>query len=218
MSILRDSLINAIEAAKKSSKKRNFVQSIDLIIVLRDIDMKKPENRINEKVYLPNPLDKPIKVCVFGEGDFALKAKEAGADLVLGRADIERLGGDKKAAKKLAKEYDAFIARADLMPLIGRYLGPVLGPRGKMPEPIPPTGDVASAIRRAKACVRIRSRAQPLVQCRIGTETMPSDKIAENAEAVISAVERKLKSMHNIGAIYVKTTMGPPVKVEFSRR
>jgi len=218
VSALCESLVNAIDEAKRSSKKRNFVQSIDLIIVLRDVDMKKPENRINEKVILPNPIDKPVKVCVFGEGDFALKAKEAGADLVLGRADIERLGGDKKSAKKLAKEYDAFIARADLMPLIGRYLGPVLGPRGKMPDPIPPTGDVVSAIRQARACVRIRSRTQPIVQCRIGTETMPSEKIAENAEAIISAVERKLKSPHNIGAIYVKTTMGPPIKVKLTRR
>ena len=218
MSVPREKLVEAIESALKNSKKRRFVQSVDLIIVLRDLDMRKPENRIDAKIILPNPVDKPVKVCVFAEGDFALKAKEAGADLVLGKADIERLGADKKTAKKLAKQHDVFIARADLMPLIGRCLGPVLGPRGKMPEQVPPTGDVAAAIKRVKATVRVRTRAQPLVQCRIGTETMPIEKIAENAEAVISAIERRLKGPYNIGTIYVKTTMGPPVKVEFRRR
>ncbi len=217
MPSLKEELIKAIEVAIKNSKKRNFKQSVDLIIVLRDLDMKKPENRINAKIVLPNPIDKPVKVCVFGEGDFALKAKEAGADLVLGRADIEKLGADKKMAKKIAKNYDVFIARADLMPLIGRYLGPVLGPRGKMPEPLPPTGDVASAIKRARSLIRVRTRAQPLIQCRIGTETMPIEKIAENAEVVISTIERRVKSPHNIGTIYVKTTMGPPIKVKFKR-
>jgi len=213
MSSTHDSLVNAIEKAKSLSKKRNFVQSIELIIVLRNVDMRKPENRINLNIYLPHPLDKPVKVCVIGEGDFALKAKEAGADLVLTRADVERYGADKKAAKKLAKEYDVFVARADLMPVVGRYLGPILGPRGKMPLPVPPNADLSTVIRRARSLIRIRTRTQPLIQCRIGTETMPSEKIAENAMAVLSAIERKVKSSQNIGAIYVKTTMGPTVKV-----
>jgi len=214
MPSLKEALINAIEDAKKRSKKRNFIQSIDLIVVLRDVDMKKPENRINERVHLPNPIDKELKICVFGDGDFALKAKEAGVDKIVSRDELERLGADKKLAKKLAKTYDIFIARADFMPLIGRYIGSVLGPRGKMPEPIPPTGNVKEAIEHAKANLRIRSRTQPVIQCRIGTENMPSEKIAENAEAVIAALQRKLKSIHNIGSIYVKTTMGPPIKVK----
>jgi len=213
MSSMHDSLVNAIEKAKSLSKKRNFTQSIELIVVLRNIDMRKPENRITLNVYLPNPIDKPVKVCVIGEGDFALKAKEAGADLVLTRADIERYGSDKKAAKKLAKEYDVFVARADLMPLVGRYLGPILGPRGKMPLPVPPNADLSTVIKRARSLIRIRTRTQPLIQCRIGTENMSSEKIAENAMAVLSAIERKIKSSQNIGAIYVKTTMGPTVKV-----
>jgi len=214
MANIKQSLIKAIETAKNESKKRSFTQSIELIVALRDIDMKKPENRINEKITLPNAINKPFKICVFGDGDFALKAKEAGADTVIGRDQLEILGSNKKSAKKIVKEHDIFLARADFMPLVGRYLGSVLGPRGKMPDPVPPSGDVKTAIERAKSTLRIRSRTQPLIQCAIGTEDMPSDKIAENGEAVITALERKLKSLHNIQAIYVKATMGKPIKVE----
>lgn len=213
MSDIQNSLVKAIEKAKSLSKKRNFTQSIELIVVLRNVDMRKPENKINLDVYLPNPPDRPVKVCVVGDGDFALRARDAGADLVLTRADVEKYGADKKAAKKLAKKYDVFVARADLMPVVGKYLGPILGPRGKMPIPVPPNADLPTVIRRAKSLVRIRTRTQPLIQCRIGTETMPVRKVAENAVAVISAIERKVKSSQNIGAMYVKTTMGPTVKV-----
>ncbi|MCC6017785.1 MAG: 50S ribosomal protein L1 [archaeon YNP-LCB-003-016] len=213
MSSLEDKLRDAIEEAKKESKKRNFKQSVELIINLRDVDLKKPENRINEKVILPNQIGKEISVCVFGDGDFASKAKEAGAKAVISREALEKLASNKKELKKLAENYDVFIARADYMPLIGRHLGPILGPRNKMPEPIPPTGDIASAISKAQNTIWIRTRNQPLIQCIIGTEDMPTEKLLENALTVISKIREKFKSLRNIESIYIKTTMGKPVKI-----
>jgi len=213
MSSLEDKLKDAIERAKKESKKRNFKQSVELIINLRDVDLKKPENRINEKVILPNQIGKEVSICVFGDGDFALKARDAGVKAVISREALEKLASNKKELKKLAENYDVFIARADYMPLIGRYLGPILGPRNKMPEPIPPTGDITSAVSKAQNTVWIRTRNQPLIQCIIGTEDMPTEKLVENALTIISRIREKFKSLRNIESIYIKTTMGKPVKI-----
>lgn len=214
MSVDVKKLAEAIENAKKSSKKRRFVQSIDLIVNLKDIDLRRPENRINELVELPNPVNKPTKVCVIASGAMALDAKKANADLVISPEELEALGQDRKKAKKIAKEHDVFLAEASLMPLVGKSMGAVLGPRGKMPVPVPPNAPIQPMIEKHRRVVRIRTRDQPVVQCRVGTEDMDSTKVAENAMAVISRLEEKLeKGFKNIASVYVKTTMGPAVKV-----
>jgi len=213
MSSLKSNLEEAIEEAKNNSKKRNFTQSMELIINLKDVDLKKPENRINEKVILPHPIGKPLKICVFGDGEFAAKAKEAGAQTIIGKEMLDKIASSKKDIRKLAEAHDIFIARADYMPIIGRYLGSILGPRNKMPEPLPPSADIASIIDKAKNTVWIRTRNQPVVQCIIGREDMPTEELVENALTVISRIIEKFKGSRNIESIYIKTTMGKPVKV-----
>ncbi len=218
MSLETQKIVEAVEKAK-NSKKRNFVQSVDLIVNIQDIDLKKPENRITELVELPNPLDKEVKVCVIASGQLALEAKKAGADRVIQREDLEALAKDRKAARKLAKEYDFFVAEAPLMPLVGRALGPFLGPRGKMPTPVPSNAPIAEILERQKKLVRLRLKDQPTLQCRIGTETMDSSKIAENIQTVLKRLEEKLeRGFRNIAGVFVKTTMGKPVKIEVGKR
>jgi large subunit ribosomal protein L1 len=191
---------------------------VDLIVKLREIDLKKPENRLNESVELPNSLDKETKICVIAGGDLATRAKAGKADLVLARDDLDKLGKDKKAARKLVSEYDYFIAEAPLMPLVGKTIGPILGPRGKMPTPVPPNAPIDQIVSSHRKLIRIRVREQPVIQCRIGTEKMPDDKIAENAHAVFSRIEAKLeRGAKNIGQVLVKTTMGKPVKVQLGK-
>ncbi len=207
----------AIETAKKDSKKRNFIQSVevDVILTLREADLKKPESRINEFVELPNPTGKKVRVGVFATGDMAMRAKSAGADLVLGRTELEKLAGDKKAGRKLAEQADLFVAEAPLMPLVGKALGPFLGPRGKMPTPVPPAAPIEQIVDRYRRTVQIRLREQPHIQCTVGSEDMPSEAIAKNIEAVIARIGSKLPTgMRSIRGVYVKTTMGPRVKVE----
>ena len=200
---------------KEKSKKRNFNQSIELLLNLQDLDLQRPENRINELIELPNPQSKPVKVCVIASGDLALRAKRAGADRVLEKDELDSLLKDKKAAEALAGEYDMFIAEAPLMPLIGRALGFALGPRGRMPTPVPPTAPIDTIIARQRKSVRIIVRNLPNIQCRIGTEDMLDDKIAENIQAVLNRLKEKLaKGSRNIRSIYVKTSMGPQIKVE----
>ena len=214
MPIPKEDLLKAIRQMRENSKPRKFLQSVELLVGLRDIDLKKPENRISEDVVLPHGLGKQRKVAIFAEGDLALRAKEAGVDLVLGRDDINALQKDKKRAKKIAEEFDFFLAQADLMPLIGRALGPVLGPRGKIPKPVPPSADPKGLLERYRKTIRIRTREQPVVHAPIGTEQMGDEQLADNASAMLEALEHKLeKGMHQIGSVYIKTTMGKAVRV-----
>jgi len=214
MSIETNNIKSALKEAREKSKKRNFNQSVELIINLRDVDVKKPENRIQETIELPHALDKKVGVCVFADGDLALRARRAGADLVLESADIESLMNNRKRQREIAKSINSFIAAAPLMPLIGRAFGPILGPRGKMPTPVPPTANIEDLIERHRRIVRIRARDQPVIHCRVGTEGMSDDEIAENIQTVIRRVARRLRrGVKNIDSVYVKMTMGPPVKV-----
>ena len=208
-------IIEAVKEAKEKAKERKFKESIDLSISFKNLDLKKPENRISTEITLPHPINKPVKVCVIASGDLEVRAKNEGIDSVLSRTDLEKFLSDRKAAKKLAKQFDFFLAQVDLMPLVGRSLGPVLGPRGKMPKPIPPTADVKSLVEQYRRTVRIRMRNNPVIHVRVGTKDMEDEKIAENIKAVLEFLLEKLeKGIQNIKSIYVKTTMGPPVPVK----
>jgi len=208
------SILDAVKEAKDKSKKRNFAQSVELVINLRDVDPKKPENKIQELIELPYPAGKESKICVIASGEMALKAKRAGANLVIERGNLEALMGDKKKQKELAKTYDFFIAEAPLMPLVGKSLGAILGPRGKMPTPVPPTANIVDQIEKHRKMVLLRMRGQPVLQCRVGNENMVDKEIAENAQVVVGRIEGKLKrGIKNIRSIHLKTTMGPQVKV-----
>jgi len=215
MSLETKALIESVKEAKSKAEKRKFVQSIELVINLREIDMKKPESKIQELVELPHPVGKQGKVCVIATGELALKAKKAGADLVIERAELEALAGDKKKQKQLADTYESFIAEAPLMPTVGRVLGAVLGPKGRMPTPVAPTVNIADVLDKQRRTVLVRMRGQPVLQCRIGTEDMPDEQIAENIQTVIRRLEGKLKrGLRNIRSLVIKTAMGPPIELK----
>jgi large subunit ribosomal protein L1 len=207
-------LLTAIKEVKSKSNERKFSQSIDLAIHLQNIDMKKPEGRIQERIELPNAVGKAINVCVIATGGMALKAKKAGAKMVLERPDLEALVGDKKKQKNIAKKYDLFIAEAPLMPLVGKSLGASLGPRGKMPTPVPPNADINEHLEKHRKMVLVRMRGQPVLQCRVGSEDMKDEEIAENVQAVVRRIEAKVKrGIKNFKSVHLKTSMGSSVKV-----
>jgi large subunit ribosomal protein L1 len=212
-----DEVLQAVREVKRQSGGRKFKQSIDLVINLQDVDVKKPENKIDDVVDLPNPPGKNAKVCVFASKGVALQAKRANADLVLGKADIEKLAADKREAKKLAHKYHFFLAEGPIIPLVGKKLGFALGPRGKMPKPIPHGASIEEEIERCKRSVRIRTRDQPVVQCKIGEEDMPDKALAENVEAVLKKLGSRLeRGMRNVRDVRLKTTMGKPIRVRIT--
>lgn len=207
-----------IEAVKKAldeehNHKRKFNQSIDLVINLKDLDMSKPGNRIDEEVQLPKGRGKKAKIGVFATGEMALKAKEI-ADIVIQPEDLEEITKNAKDAKKIAEEHDFFLAESPLMPTIGKSLGKILAPRGKMPKPLPPDADIAPQIERLRDTIRIRSRDKLAFHCMVGNEEIGVEELGDNIDAVLKAVEGKLeRGKMNIKSVYVKTTMGSPIKV-----
>ena len=206
-------LIDIVKKLQAESKQRKFLESVELAINLKDIDLSNPKNRIQEEIILPNGRGKTIKVGVFGSSEMAVKAKGV-ADIIIRPEDIETLAGDKSKAKKFARSGDFFLAEAPLMPTIGKRLGMVLAPRGKMPKPIPPGSDPKPAIEKLRSSVSVRTRDRKTFHLAVGTKDMTPDKLAENVDAVMKRLMSKLeRGKMNIQSVYIKTTMGPSFKV-----
>jgi len=209
----RDAVEKAVREAIEASPQRSFKQSVDLIVVMRDVDLKSPQGRIREVVFLPYPPNKKVNICVAADGDMAVKAREV-AERVLTKEELQGLVGNRKAAKKIAEFCDWVLVRTDLMPLVGRTLAPALGPRGKIPIPVPPNANIVDFVKRYRAAVMLRMKDQPQVMCRVGTEDMKVEEIVENIYKVLNTLEGKLpNARNNIARVIVKTTMGPPVEV-----
>jgi large subunit ribosomal protein L1 len=207
-------VIEAVKKAKEQAKPRNFTQSVDMIINIKDLDVQKPENRFDEEVTLPNGRGKDVKIGVIADGELIVQAKKAGVNLVITKADLEELGKDRKEAKKAANSVDFFIAQADMMPLVGRFLGPVLGPRKKMPKPVPASIKLDPLLDRLQSTVKVGVKTQPSIQVIVGTQDMTEEQIAENIEAVLTILDRQLeKGRNQIKSMFIKTTMGPIERV-----
>jgi len=209
------------ELAKKGmeqTKETKFPQSVEVLITLKEVDPKKTDLNINEIVYLPHPTAKQARICFIGGGDLAVRAKNAKANLVMDPAQLENYGGSKRDAKKLARSYDFFLADTALMPRIGKVLGQALGPKGKIPTPVPPNSPVEAMINRMRTAVRVRSRGSLGVMAKVGDAKLTEPQLAENIVAVVNAVSKKLPNGDkNVKTIMVKTTMGHPAKQAVER-
>ena len=198
-----------VQKALDSAKKRKFVETVELAINLKDVDLSVPKNRITEDVILPNGRGKAVRICVIGGGELALKAKDV-ADLVITPEELQTIADDKKQAKKIANSTNYFIAEAPLMAVVGKRLGTVLGPRGKMPKTIPPGADPTGMVESLRKTVSIRTKDRITFHAPVGTVEMPVEQIAENIDALLKRIELKLeKGRMNIESSYIKTTMGP---------
>jgi large subunit ribosomal protein L1 len=213
MSLPTTKIKESIKKAREVSPARNFEQSFDLAINLRELDMNRPDNRVNIRFQLPNSIGSR-KVLVFASGDLALRARRAGADEVVEPAELDQLATDKKAAKKKLAPYDSFVAEAPMMPTVGRVAGPILGPRGKMPTPVPPQAPIDDILERERHTIILRSRDKAFVHCIVGKEGMSDEEIAQNIEAVIRNLTGATKrGFANIKTMYIKLTMGDAVKL-----
>ncbi len=209
----RKELLAQIEEVKKTSPERKFLESIEIAINIKEVDLTNPKSRINEEISLPKGRGKDLKVAVIGTEEMKSKAKNS-ADFVYGPEDLSKFAEDKKGFKKLANKIDFFIAESTLMANIGKTLGQVLGPRGKIPRPLPPGQDPAPLIANLKRTVRARSRDRRTFHVPIGTRQMSSEDLAENLTTVIKRIVGKLeKGYGNIDSVYMKTTMGQAVKL-----
>lgn len=210
----KDQLVDIIEEVKKTSKERKFLESFEISINMKEVDLSDPKHRINEEIILPKGRGKELKIAVFGTSEMQQKAKNS-ADVLYGPEDISKFAENKSEFKKLAKGIEYFVAESTLMTNIGKSLGTVLGPRGKIPKPLPPGQDPGPMILSLKKTVRARSRDKRTFHVPVGTKTMASADIAENLRAVVKRIVGKLeKGYGNIDSIYFKSTMGTSRKIE----
>lgn len=211
---MEEKISEAIKNAVEGAPERKFVESLDIAFTIRDVDLKNPNNRIQEEIRLPSGRGKELKIAMFAASDAAQKAKAAGIH-VIDPSEIEELGKNKGTAKKLANSYDFFLAEVPHMGLIGRYLGVVLGPRGKMPRPVPPVLDPAVIANGLMSTTIIKSRDKVTFQASFGTRAQSHEELLKNAMEVYNRVTGKLeRGIGNIRSLYIKTSMGPATRIE----
>ena len=204
-------LVEMIKIVKENAKQRKFKQALEIFITFKDIDVKKGF-ALNEIVQLPKT-SSPAAVCVMATGDMSTKAKAAKADAVIGTEDLDKFAANKRASRKFINKYDFFLADTKIMPVVGKVLGQLLGPRGKMPVPVPYDAPIESFLQRFRTSIKVRVRSSLSLACKFGDETMDDADLAVNAHTILSAVEKKLPNGEkNIKKIMIKTTMGKPTK------
>ena len=207
--------IDVLEAVKKAlsiAPERKFLETVELAINLKDIDLNNPKNRINEEVPLPNGRGKEIKIGIFATSELAEKSKGL-VDVIVLPDQLDKLASNKPEARKLVNKIDYFLAAAPLMPTIGKSLGVILGPRGKMPRPIPPNIDPTNIVKNMKNMVKIKTKDRRTFHVPVGVRTQTPEDLTKNIEAVMVRIESKLeRGKFNIHSAFVKTTMGKPVR------
>ncbi|MBK70777.1 MAG: 50S ribosomal protein L1 [Euryarchaeota archaeon] len=211
---MKENIQNAIQQALDESPERNFVESLEMAFTLRDVDLKNPANRIQEEVRLPSGRGKPVRVAMFAGGEMSTKAKAAGIE-VIDPSQIEDIGGNRQQARKMANKYDFFLSEIPHMGTVGRFLGVVLGPRGKMPRPVPPNVDPGMIASGLKDTAIVRSRDKVTFHTAMGSREQGIVDLTANGMAIWNRVVGKLeRGAGNIRSCYVKTSMGPSIKVE----
>lgn len=211
---MEENINNAIKEAIENAPERKFVESMDIQFTIKDVDLKNPTNRIKEEVRLPSGRGRDVRIAMFAAGEAATRAREAGIHVIT-PPEIEELGGNKGRAKKIGNQFDFFLSEVPHMGLIGRYLGTVLGPRGKMPRPVPPTLDPAVIATGLKTTVVVKSGDKMTFHTTIGTVGQSQEELFANAMEVYNRVVGRLeRGAGNIRSLFIKTTMGPATRVE----
>ena len=207
----------AIQKIKENSKKRNFLQSVEMMVNFTGLDMKKPQNQVNVKVVLPHSTGKGSgKIAVFAKTDEFLEAMKAKVDLVVNEKEIEALSKNKQKVADLIT-YDSIFAEGAAMLTVAKFLGQQLAPKGKMPKPVLNVNSFDETLAQAKTQITIsnkKGKFMPVVHTVVGKEDMKDEEIVDNMLVVYESVRETLpQKKQNIKNIYLKMTMGSPVKI-----
>lgn len=209
----KELIANTLKKLKESSPKRNFKQSIDLIINLKGLDPKKTEHQINMFVTMHYDTGKKVSVCALVAPDMESKAKDTCDEVIL-LEQFERFK-NKSEIKKLANKHDFFIAQASIMPKVATTFGRFLGPRGKMPNPkigsiLPPNANVKPIYEKLKRTIGLATKNESTIKCRVGIEDMSDDAVIDNILTVYNSIIQKLPNeKQNVKSVMLKLTMGP---------
>jgi len=207
---IEDNFSEAIKKLREENKKeRKFDQTVDLIINLKNFDVRK--EAFNLFVQVPNKI-KDKKIVGFLE-------KNNNLIDVIKKDDFGKYK-EKKDIKKLVRDYDFFVANVKLMPAVATAFGRVLGPVGKMPNPqlgivtLEEDNSIKEAIDKINSNIRVRVK-EPSIKVGVGKESLSDEQIVDNAIAVYKKILETLpKNIDNIRNVKIKFTMSKPVGVE----
>jgi large subunit ribosomal protein L1 len=198
------------------AKKRNFDESVELIITFKSLNIKNKDHRYHYFVTIPNPFLSKVKSIYFSKDKNAAVQLKGIVDKVIVEEDISKIS--KKEAKKLANEFDVFLAEGSVMLTVGKFLGQALSPKGKMPQIAPLNADAVkntlNAILARVVLSNKKNKSSVAMQVKIGKRSQDAIKIAENTMVVYNSLIEKLPAgKQNIKSIYFKTTMSTPQKL-----
>merc|ERR1712158_20378 len=193
---------------KEGSKKRNFVETVDLQIGLKNYDPQK-DKRFSGSIKLKHIPRPKFSVCIFGDQQHCDEAKEAGIPH-MSADDLKKLNKQKKLVKKLAKKYDAFLASESLIKQIPRLLGPGLNKAGKFPSLLTHGDNIDEKINDLKSTIKFQMKKVLCLSVAIGNLSMDEDQLVQNIHLAINFLVSLLeKHWQNVRSLYIKSTMGP---------
>ena len=204
-------IIKALQELREG-KKRKFNQSVDLIVNLKNFDVRR--EALNTFIFVPHGSEKKFA---------AFFSKRNKAVDTITEEDFVKYK-DSKDLKKLAKKYDAFLAVAPMMGKVATRFGRVFGPMNKMQSPlagiVPKEDDeiVEAMIEKVKKAIRVKNKEMS-IKVSIGKEDMENDKLTENIEIAIKELENKLpRGRDNIKNVLIKFTMSKPIVIMEARK
>jgi len=208
----------ALKIIKENSPKRNFEQTIDLIINLKDLNLKNTDNHLNLFIPLHYGNGKKISVCGLVGPELMEASKEAFEETIL-VDDFDQYSKDPKKTKKLANNHSYFVAQATIMPKVAGAFGRILGTRGKMPNPkagcvVPPGSNLKVLSEKLHKTAKVAVKTQPIIQVNVGKENMPEEEVIDNIISIFNNIIHHLPSeKNNIRNVLLKLTMGAPVLI-----
>lgn len=220
--VLNESLDNLIkfaqgetikfEGEEKEGKKRNFVETIDLQITLKNYDPRR-DKRFAGTFKLPTVPRPNMKVCVLGNDVHCEQAKELGFPH-MSVDDLKKLNKNKKLVKKLAGRYDAFVASQALIKQIPRLLGPGLNRAGKFPTVVGTNDSLEAKVNEVKAQIKFQMKKVMCLSVAVGNVALSKEDNLTNINLACNFLASLLKkNWQNIKVIYLKSTMGPAFQI-----
>ncbi|TPX50693.1 hypothetical protein SeMB42_g00898 [Synchytrium endobioticum] len=204
--------VRTVLAFSKDTKPRNFVETIELQIGLKNYDPQR-DKRFSGTVKLPNIPRPRMNLCILADQAHIDQAKAIGLDF-MSVDDLKKLNKNKKLIKKLAKKYDAFLASEALIKQIPRLLGPGLSKAGKFPTPVNHADNLAEKVAEIKATIKFQLKKVLCLGVAVGHIQMSEDELVNNTMLSINFLVSLLKkNWQNVRSLFLKSTMGKPERL-----
>ncbi|KAG0584731.1 hypothetical protein M758_3G232000 [Ceratodon purpureus] len=208
--VLREAISQITTASKE--KNRKFTETVELQIGLKNYDPQK-DKRFSGSVKLPHIPRPKMKVCMLGDAQHVEEANKIGMEC-MDVESLKKMNKNKKLVKKMAKKYHAFLASESVIKQIPRLLGPGLNKAGKFPALVSHQESLEAKMMETKAMVKFQLKKVLCMGVAIGNCEMEEKQIFQNTQMSVNFLVSLLKkNWQNVRVLYLKTTMGAPVRI-----